>query len=83
LTTTIFDQVRGIASDLFSIPADRITSQSSPETVEAWDSIQHLNFVLAVEEKFSIQLSPEEMEHMKNIGEAARLVEDKLQNLSQ
>jgi acyl carrier protein len=82
LTATIFDQVRGIASDLFAIPADRITSQSSPETVEAWDSIQHLNFVLALEEKFSIQLSPEEMENMKNIGDAARLVEHKLHNLS-
>jgi acyl carrier protein len=82
LTATIFDQVRGIASDLFAIPAGRITSQSSPETVEAWDSIQHLNFVLALEEKFSIQLSPEEMENMKNIGDAARLVEHKLHNLS-
>ena len=82
MTATIFDQVRGIASDLFAIPADRITSQSSPETVEAWDSTQHLNFVLALEEKFSIQLSPEEMEQMRNIGEAARLVENKLHNLS-
>jgi acyl carrier protein len=82
LTATIFDQVRGIASDLFAIPADRITKESSPETVEAWDSIQHLNFVLAVEEKFGIQLSPEEMEQMKNIGETARLVENKLHNLS-
>jgi acyl carrier protein len=82
LTATILDQVRGIASDLFAVPADRITSQSSPETVEAWDSTQHLNFVLALEEKFSIQLSPEDMEQMQNIGEAAKLVENKLHNLS-
>lgn len=79
MTLTILDQVRGVASDLFSIPADRITRETSPETTESWDSTQHLNFVLALEEKFGIQLSPEEMERMRNVGEAAKLVENKLQ----
>jgi acyl carrier protein len=50
--------------------------------IEAWDSTQHLNFVLALEEKFGLQLSPEEMEQMRNVGEAARLVETKLQKAS-
>jgi len=77
LTLTILEQVRGVASDLFSVPVNRITAESSPETIEAWDSTQHLNFVLALEEKFGLQLSPEEMEQMRNVGEAARLVESK------
>lgn len=79
MTLAVLDQVRGIASDLFGLPVNRIISESSPETIEGWDSIQHLNFVLALEEKFGFQLSPEEMEQMRNIGEAARLVERKLQ----
>jgi acyl carrier protein len=79
LTATTFEQVRGIASDLFAIPADRITAESSPETIESWDSTQHLNFVLALEEKFGFQLSPEEMEQMRNVGEIVKLVESKLQ----
>ncbi len=79
MTSTILDQVRGVASDLFSIPMDRIKAESSPETIEAWDSTQHLNFVLALEEKFGLQLSPEEMEQIKNVGEAAKVVESKLQ----
>jgi acyl carrier protein len=78
LTLTILDQVRGVASDLFSVPVERIMAESSPETIEAWDSTQHLNFVLALEEKFGLQLSPEEMEQMRNVGEAARLVANKL-----
>ncbi len=79
MTTTTFEQVRGIASDLFAIPPDRITAESSPETIESWDSTQHLNFVLALEEKFGFQLSPEEMEQMRNVGEIVKLVESKLQ----
>jgi acyl carrier protein len=79
LTLTILDQVRGVASDLFGVPVHRIVAESSPEMIEAWDSTQHLNFVLALEEKFGLQLSPEEVEQMRNVGEAARLVESKLQ----
>ncbi len=79
MTATILDQVRGIASDLFSIPMDRIQPESSPENIESWDSTQHLNFVLALEEKFGLQLSPEEMEQMRNVGEVAKIIESKLQ----
>jgi len=79
LTITTFEQVRGIASDIFGIPADKITPESSPETIESWDSMQHLNLVLAIEETFGVQLDPEDIEKMKNIGEVATLVE-KLQS---
>jgi acyl carrier protein len=82
LTESIFEKVRNIASDLFSIPADRVTAESSPETIEAWDSTQHLNFVLALEEKFNLQLSPEEMEQMRNIGETVKVLQTRMQNVS-
>jgi acyl carrier protein len=78
LISTVFEQVRRIASDLFSVPADRIQLDSSPDTIEAWDSTQHLSLVLTIEETFNIQLSPEEIEGMKNIGETVRLIESKV-----
>jgi len=71
--------VRNIASDIFGIPVEKITAESSPETIENWDSMQHLNLVLAMEEKFGVQLDPEDIEQMKNIGAVAALVE-KLQS---
>jgi acyl carrier protein len=79
LTASTFEQVRNVASDIFGIPPDKITAESSPETIENWDSMQHLNLVLAIEEKFGVQLEPEDIEEMKNIGAVAALVE-KLQS---
>ena len=38
----------------------------------------HLNLVLAIEEQFEVQLSPEEIEGMHSIGEAAAMLEKKL-----
>jgi acyl carrier protein len=79
LTASTFEQVRSVASDIFGVPAEKVTAESSPETIENWDSMQHLNLVLAIEEKFGVQLDPEDIEQMKNIGAVTKLVE-KLQS---
>jgi acyl carrier protein len=79
LTYSTFEQVRSVASDIFGIPANKITPESSPETIDNWDSMQHLNLVLAIEEKFGVQLEPEDIEQMKNVGAVAAIVE-KLQS---
>jgi acyl carrier protein len=78
LTSTVFDQVQTIACDLFGVSRDRISAASTPETIETWDSIQHLNLVLALEEKFAVQLSPEEIDEMKSIGAVVTVIEGKL-----
>lgn len=80
MTASTFEQVRGIASDVFGVPADTITAESSPQSIESWDSMQHLNLVLAIEERFGVRFEPEEMEEMKNVGAAAALVDKKLQS---
>lgn len=78
MSSGLFEQVSSIAADLFAVPASKLTSESSPVTVEAWDSTQHLTFVLALEEHFGFQLTPEEIEQMHNLGDVMRIVETKL-----
>lgn len=78
MTTTIFDRVRSIASDVFGVPPESISADSSPENMEHWDSTKHLTFILALEETFQLQLSPEETERIHAIGDAARLIAEKL-----
>ena len=80
MKTNVQDDIRVIAGDLFSVPATQIHAGSSPETIENWDSVQHLSLVLAVEEKFGVQFSPEEIEKMRTIGAITDLIEQKLQS---
>ncbi|HVO63594.1 MAG TPA: acyl carrier protein [Terriglobales bacterium] len=75
----IFDRVRGIASDLLDVPVEEIRADSSPENLEPWSSILHLNLVLAIEEDFKVQFSPEDMEQMNTIERIVNIVENKLQ----
>jgi len=73
----MLDQIRSIIADLFGIPLEQVLAETSPDTVDQWDSIQHLNLVLALEHAFSLQFTPEEMEQMLSVELIAALVEEK------
>ena len=70
----VLSRVREIASDV--LQAD-VTPESSPETIESWDSVQHLNLVLALEQSAGIQIDPEDIEQIKTLGDAVRIVRAK------
>lgn len=81
MISNVLEQVRAIAADIFSVPLANIQTNSTPETIETWDSIQHLNLALTLEEKFNLQLSPEEIEQMRDIGQITKLIETKLRSM--
>jgi len=63
------DQVRRIVADVFGVPVTGVTADSSPQTIEAWDSMGHLNLILALEQSFGVQFSPEEIGAMTTVRE--------------
>lgn len=67
MSAPLFDRVRGIAADVLEIPPPKIGPESSPETIDTWDSVHHLNLVLALEQEFNLQFEPEEIDQMKDI----------------
>jgi acyl carrier protein len=67
MAAQLLDRVRTIAADVLEIPAGKITPDSSPENIETWDSVHHLNLVLALEQEFNLQFEPEEIDQMKDI----------------
>jgi acyl carrier protein len=70
-------QVRQIISDVLNVPVSGLVDEASPQTIENWDSVQHLNIVLALEEGLNVQLDPEDIEAMKNVGSIITLVQSK------
>ena len=71
------DRVRTIFSDVFQVPLDQVRADSSPDTIPNWDSLQHLNLVLALEQEFSVQFTPEEIEQLLSVELIAALLEEK------
>lgn len=74
----IFERVRGCAADIFQVDESTITLASSPDTIDTWDSVNHLSFVLALEEEFALTFPPEDVVEMLNIDLVTLLVQEKL-----
>jgi acyl carrier protein len=71
------DRVQRIFADVFQIPIDDVKPESSPDTIPNWDSLQHLNLVLALEQEFQVQFSPEEIEQLLSVEFVTMLLEEK------
>ena len=78
----MLDKVIAIAANVFEVPEATLGPAASPESVETWDSLRHLSFVMALEQEFAIQFTPEEMEELLTIELTSALVEQKVQACS-
>lgn len=78
MSDEVLDKVRKLASDLFDVPVGQITAESTPATLEDWDSVQQLNLMLALEEEFQVKFDHEDLEHFESIGAVAGQVRKKL-----
>lgn len=78
MTESVLEQVRRIAADLFNAPLEQVTAKSSSDTIDNWDSLQHLNLVLGLEQTFGLMFAPEEIEQMLSIELIVMLVQEKL-----
>ena len=53
-------------SAVFEVPFNEITEDSSSDNIESWDSLKHLNLILALEEEFDINIPDEEVGNLIN-----------------
>jgi acyl carrier protein len=75
----VLKRVLTIAADVFQVDESTLRPSSSPDTIESWDSLHHLSFVVALEQEFGVQISPEEIEELLSIELTASLMEEKVQ----
>ena len=54
MQNNIRDRVIDVMSAVLEIPIEEINDKSSPDTIESWDSLKHMNLVVALEEEFNV-----------------------------
>ena len=59
-------RIKAVMAAVFEVPVDEITDESSPDNIESWDSLKHMNLVLALEEEFNIGFEDDEIVEMMN-----------------
>lgn len=55
------DRIQQIAAGVFGIPAEEMPADASNDTLAGWDSLQHLELMMAVEMEFGVHVSSEAM----------------------
>ena len=66
-----------IKEALFLSEDTELTDNTGPKDIDAWDSLGHVNIVTVIEDEFDIEISPDEIGEIRNIGDIKRLLAEK------
>ena len=61
------DKLFRVVSQVLGIPYVEITEDSSPDSLPNWDSVSHINLIVALESEFNISLTPEQAMEMLSV----------------
>jgi acyl carrier protein len=73
---TLFEQVQQVVAGTLSIPAESVTMKTTQENLAAWDSLAHVNLVMALEQQFQIELEVEEFMELNSVETIVRYLEE-------
>ncbi len=59
-------KIKRVMSAVFEIPVESIADDASSDNIENWDSLRHLNLILALEDEFGISIPDEEVGNLVN-----------------
>lgn len=74
----ILTQVTAVFMDTLDEDNITLTESSTADQVEGWDSLTHVQLVVAVEKKFKIRFAAKEIQSWKNVGELIDSISSKL-----
>jgi acyl carrier protein len=66
-TLDVSKRLGAILESVFGAAALRLTDSDGPGTVAAWDSVTHLNIILAIEAEFGVAFTVTEIHQLKSI----------------
>ena len=55
------DRIKAVMGQIFNVDPATIENHSSPETIERWDSLRHMQLVLAIEDEFDVRFADEDI----------------------
>ena len=58
------DRVKQLMAQQFKVELESITPESSPDNIRTWDSVQHMQLIIALEKEFNLQFPDYEVAEM-------------------
>lgn len=73
----IFDGLNEVFQDVFDDEDIVVNENTTADDIDEWDSLEHINLIVATEKKFGIKFTMSEVTGMKNVGEMADIIAER------
>ena len=60
-------KLKEVLSNVLGVSIEEINDDSSPDSLDQWDSLSHIKLVMAIESEFEVELSPEDSMDMLSV----------------
>ena len=74
----IFENVNEVFRDVFDDEEITVVEETTADDIEDWDSLEHINLIVAIEKKFGIKFTMGEVTGMKNVGEMVTIISERI-----
>ena len=78
---SLFDDVRAVIVEQLDVKPDEVTPEASFKDDLGADSLDAVEFIMVLEEKFSIEIPDEDAEMMQTVDDVIKYIENKVTNL--
>jgi len=75
---TILEQLKDIFIDVLENDDIVLTDATKAADIDEWDSLNHIQLVVAVEKHFKIRFTSKEIQSWKNVGELVNSISQKI-----
>lgn len=58
-----------LGAEILGVPSTLITPESTPDSLDSWNSLNHLRLITAVEEFYDIQISMRQIQEIESFGD--------------
>jgi acyl carrier protein len=74
----ITEKLTQVFREVFDDDTLVLTDEMTADDVDAWDSLSHVNLMIAIEIAFGIEFKQNEIQSFANVGELGQSIEEKL-----
>jgi acyl carrier protein len=70
----VMSRLTGVFQRVFDEETLSLTRSTTAQDVEGWDSLMHINLIVAIEREFKVRFSTREIAKLQNVGELIDLI---------
>ena len=74
----IFEKLNDVFREYFDDDSIIVTDATTAADIDDWDSLEHINLLVAIEREFGIKFTLGETSEMKNVGEMVTAISEHL-----